>query len=134
VARTVLIVLCVLLVAGCGGEKTVSPTGEVEGTVSTAAPPPPPAKKGNPAAGKTVFAQNGCGGCHTFKAAGSKGTVGPNLDDVLKGKDAEFVMESITDPNAEIASGFQPNLMPQDYGSKLDSQQLADLVAFLLQT
>ena len=42
-------------------------------TTSTAA-------QGDPAAGKTVFASSGCGGCHTLKAAGSTGTVGPNLD------------------------------------------------------
>jgi mono/diheme cytochrome c family protein len=32
-------------------------------------------------AGKAVFASAGCGNCHTLKAAGSTGTVGPNLDD-----------------------------------------------------
>jgi cytochrome c oxidase subunit 2 len=50
---------------------------------------------------------------------------------VLKGKDAAFIKTSITDPNAEIASGFQPNIMPQSYGSQLTSQQINDLVAFL---
>jgi len=126
VARALVILFGVLLLAGCGGEKTVSPTGSVEGTL-------PKAAKGNPAAGKKVFDDNGCGGCHTFKAAGANGKIGPNLDDVLKGKDAEFVKTSITDPNEEIASGFQPNIMPQNYGSQLSSQQIADLVAFLTQ-
>jgi mono/diheme cytochrome c family protein len=126
VARALVILFGVLLLAGCGGEKTVSPTGSVEGTL-------PKAAEGNPAAGKKVFDDNGCGGCHTFKAAGANGKIGPNLDDVLKGKDAEFVKTSITDPNAEIASGFQPNIMPQNYGSQLSSQQIADLVAFLTQ-
>jgi cytochrome c oxidase subunit II len=126
VARALLIVFGALLLAGCGGEKTVSPTGSVEGTL-------PKAAKGNPAEGKKVFVDNGCGGCHTFKAAGTNGKVGPNLDDVLKGKDAEFVKTSITDPNAEIAPGFTPNIMPQNYGSQLTAKQLADLVAFLTQ-
>jgi mono/diheme cytochrome c family protein len=126
VARALVILFGVLLLAGCGGEKTVSPTGSVEGTL-------PKAAKGNPAAGKKVFDDNGCGGCHTFKAAGAKGKIGPNLDDALKDKDAEFVKTSITDPNAEIASGFQPNIMPQNYGSQLTSQEIADLVAFLTQ-
>ena len=125
-ARALVILFGVLLLAGCGGEKTVSPTGSVEGTL-------PKAAKGNPAAGKKLFADNGCGGCHTFKAAGADGKIGPNLDEVLTGKDAEFVKTSITDPNAEIASGFQPNVMPQNYGSQLSSQQIADLVAFLTQ-
>ena len=122
--RAVLIVLSVFLLAGCGGEEVVSPTGEVEGTLPTAA-------KGNPAGGKKVFTDAGCGGCHVFTPAASKGSIGPNLDEALQGKDEDFVKESITDPNAEVASGFQPNIMPQDYGSQLDSQQIADLVAFL---
>jgi cytochrome c oxidase subunit II len=104
----------------------VSPTGPVEGTL-------PKAEKGNPEGGKKVFADNGCGGCHTFKAAGTSGTTGPNLDEVLKGKDAAFIEKSVTDPNAEVASGFAPNIMPQEYGSQLSAQELADLVAFLQQ-
>ena len=32
------------------------------------------------AAGKAIFAANACGGCHILKAAGSTGTIGPNLD------------------------------------------------------
>ena len=55
----------------------------------------------------------------------------PDLDEALKGKDATFIKTSITDPNAVIASGFQPNIMPQGYGSQLTSQQINDLVAFL---
>jgi mono/diheme cytochrome c family protein len=124
VRRSVLIALAVALLAGCGGEETVSPTGPVEGTL-------PKQEAGNAAAGKTVFAGNGCGGCHTFTPAGSKGTIGPDLDKVLQGKDAEFIRESIVNPNAEIAQGFQPNVMPQTYGQQLSSKQIADLVAFL---
>jgi len=123
-ARALLITLAVLLVAGCGGEKTVEPTGPVVGTL-------PKAGKANPAAGKKVFADSGCGGCHTFQAAGASGKIGPDLDTVLKGKDAAFIKTSITDPNAEIAPGFQANVMPGGYGSQLTSQQINDLVAFL---
>jgi mono/diheme cytochrome c family protein len=32
--------------------------------------------------GAAVFASSGCGGCHTLAAAGSNGTVGPNLDEL----------------------------------------------------
>ena len=124
VARALLIVLAVLLLAGCGGEKVVSPTGEVEGTL-------PKAQAANPAEGKKGFESNGCGSCHTLKEANASGKVGPDLDKALKGKDEEFIKESITDPNAEIAQGFQPNVMPQSYGSQLTSQQVNDLVAFL---
>ena len=122
--RALLIVLFALLLVGCGGEEVVAPTGPVVGTL-------PKAEKGDAAAGKMAFADAGCGGCHTFTPAASKGSIGPNLDEALQGKDADFIKESVTDPNAEVASGFQPNIMPQDYGSQLTSKQIADLVAFL---
>ena len=113
--RALLIVIFVLLLAGCGGEETVSPTGPVEGTL-------PKAERANPRPARPSSWTHGCGSCHTLKAAGANGNIGPDLDEALKGKDAEFIKESITDPNAEIASGFQPNIMPQDYGSQLTSQ------------
>ncbi len=42
--------------------------------------------------------------------------VGPNLDTVLEGVDADYVRTAIVDPNQEISEGFQPGVMPQDYG------------------
>jgi mono/diheme cytochrome c family protein len=86
---------------------------------------------GSAEAGRAVFVDQGCGGCHTFAPAGTSGTVGPNLDEVLAGKDAAFIRESIVDPNAEVASGFSEGVMPQNYGDELSPQQLDDLVAFL---
>jgi mono/diheme cytochrome c family protein len=91
----------------------------------------PSAPAGDPAAGKAIFASSGCGTCHTLRDAGANGTVGPNLDDVLKGKDPDFIRESIVDPNAQIADGFAPGVMPQTYGDQLDDKQLSDLVAYL---
>ncbi len=91
---------------------------------------------GDPAAGKEIFtstAQPQCASCHTLKEAGATGTVGPNLDEVLKGKDANFIHESIVSPNAQIASGFQPGIMPETYSQQLNDKQLADVVAFLVQ-
>lgn len=31
-------------------------------------------------AGRTVFIHAGCGGCHTLRAAGTHGVIGPNFD------------------------------------------------------
>jgi cytochrome c oxidase subunit II len=98
---------------------------EGSGTVNVA--------KGDPAKGKEVFtktANPACSSCHTFAPAGSDAKVGPNLDTGLQGKNAQFIVESITNPSAEITPGFQ-DIMPKDYATKLDSQQLADLIAFL---
>ena len=57
--------------------------------------------------GKTIFTDAaGCGACHTLADAGTTGTIGPDLDKVLKGKDEAFIQQSIVDPNAEIADGL----------------------------
>ena len=104
---------------------TETETTQTETTGTTTAGP-----AGNAQAGRAVFVSQGCGSCHTFSPAGATGTVGPNLGEVLAGKDAAFIHESIVDPNAEIASGFSAGIMPQNYG-QLSQQQLDDLVAFL---
>jgi cytochrome c2 len=85
------------------------------------------------ARGKGVFLSAGCGSCHTFAAAGTRATVGPNLNTALKGKSAAFVRQSIVDPNATIASGYQQDVMPATYQSQLTARQIADLLTFLLQ-
>jgi cytochrome c2 len=84
------------------------------------------------ARGKGVFLSAGCGACHTFAAAGTKATVGPNLDATLTGKGGAFLRESILDPNATIAAGYQAGVMPTSYRSQLTSEQVDALVAFLL--
>lgn len=106
-------------------------TGQTETTPpSTTAEEEAPA--GDPAAGKALFASNGCSGCHTFEAAGSTGAVGPNLDEALQGKDAAFVHQSIVEPNAEVAEGYNAGVMPSF--QQLSEDQVNDLVAFLTQS
>jgi mono/diheme cytochrome c family protein len=93
--------------------------------------------EGDPAAGREVFtstAQPPCGSCHTLEAAGTTQTVGPNLDETLGGKDAAFIRESIVNPDAEVAEGFSEGLMPGTYGDQLSDEELANLVAFLVQS
>ncbi len=49
--------------------------------IDPANPPQPKPPAGGETDGKAIFASAGCGGCHTLSAAGSSGTVGPNLDE-----------------------------------------------------
>ncbi len=44
--------------------------------------------------GAAIFAEAGCGSCHTLEAAGSSGTIGPNLDDSKPPR--ELVIERVT--------------------------------------
>ena len=125
--------LIALVAAGCGSKGVVKPLPDtVVGTLAQATP----VAKGDPAAGKTLYESNGCAGCHTFKPAGSKATTGPDLDNLKvdaarAGKPLPaFVRESIVDPNAYIAKGYQPGIMPSTFKS-LPKQQLDALVQFL---
>jgi cytochrome c oxidase subunit II len=83
------------------------------------------------AAGKKLFSDNGCSGCHTLKDAGSTAQVGPDLDKVLKGKDAAFISTSITKPNAFIEKGYKPGIMPPNFGQTLSKDDLNALVSYL---
>ncbi len=102
------------------------------------APPPPrttaPTKPSAPsqaAAGAAVFTSAGCGACHTFAPAGSKGQVGPNLTTIGK-KGKAFIRTSIVKPGAVITKGYPPNVMPATFGQSLSKQQIDQLVAYLL--
>ena len=119
---------CTLLLAACGGAKTVSPTpNTVEGTVpkpTAAATTTAPAStvKGDATAGKAVFTSAGCGGCHVLKAANSAGTVGPNLDD--RKPELARILDRVT-------NGKPP--MPAFKGQLTDTQ-IADVAAFVFQS
>jgi cytochrome c oxidase subunit II len=89
--------------------------------------------EGGEADGQAIFTDLGCGGCHTLADAGSTAQVGPNLDTVLEGVDADYVSTAIVEPNEEISEGFQPGVMPQDYADQIPEAELDVLVDYLLE-
>ncbi len=84
--------------------------------------------------GKTLFTEaaqpTACTSCHTLADAGATGTTGPNLDEVIPDLDRAEIKQSIEDPDAKIAEGFQPGLMPR-YGDTLSPEQVDALVEYL---
>jgi len=82
--------------------------------------------------GEELFASFGCAGCHTLKAAGATAKVGPDLGK-LGDVEAAFIRKSIVDPNAEVTKGFNPDIMPQDFGDKISKEELDALVKYLLE-
>lgn len=92
----------------------------------------PPKVAGGP--GAQVFADNGCGNCHTLAAAESTGVTGPNLDEALTAADtAAHIEEMIVNPDKEIAPGYEAGVMPQNFGELLSAKQLEDLVQYLIE-
>ena len=84
--------------------------------------------------GKTLFTDaaqpQACGACHTLADAGSTGTTGPNLDEVVPDLSEEELQQSIVDPDATITEGFSSGLMPR-YGDSLSEEQVDALVQYL---
>jgi uncharacterized protein len=72
-----------------------------------------------------------CASCHTAKGKG--GDVGPILDGIAVRSDKAYILESLMEPNAKLAKGFENmeiSPMPP-LGVLLKEQELADILAFL---
>ena len=95
-------------------ETHATETGEEPTTTGSGQP------AGDPAAGKSVFASAGCGGCHTLEAAGSSGQVGPNLDEAKP--DAALAIDRVTN-----GKGVMPSFKGQ-----LSEKQIQDVAAFVV--
>lgn len=120
------LIAAVLALAACGGGAS-QPAASGGGA-------------GDAAAGKALFAQTvigsnpGCITCHSLEAG--KTLVGPSMAGIAgragsaaAGQSAEqYLRQSLTEPDAVIANGFQKGLMPKP---TLTDKQLNDLVAYM---
>ena len=113
-----------LLAGGCGGDDDSDATdtatvGQETTTGDEDTGEDEDGETGDAANGETVFASAGCGGCHTFEAAGSSGSVGPNLDDASP---------SFDDAVEQVTNGG--GTMPA-FGDELSEQDIRDVAAFV---
>jgi cytochrome c oxidase subunit 2 len=79
--------------------------------------------------GRAIFVRMGCGSCHTLAAAGSAGSVGPNLDERLTRHTRESLIARITAAPSETETF---SVMPTDFASRMKPGELDALVDFLL--
>ena len=129
----VILMLVVLSLAACGGES--APSG---GEGGAAAGP------GDAAAGQKIFEQTligtqaGCVTCHSLEpgvtmVGPSLATIGAEAGSRVSGMSAEeYLRQSILEPDAHLAEGFSPGIMPAALADELTEQQLNDLVAYLM--
>ena len=80
----------------------------------------------------------GCSGCHNIETAPPTEGTWTRIDEIRLNDPAladydvqRYLVESILHPNDYIVPDYLPNLMPANYGSRLDIQMLADIVAYL---
>ena len=87
---------------------------------------------GKPKAGKSLFVST-CGVCHTLKAAGTVGTVGPNLDKVAPLTEP-VIIKAITNGGATVmtkaaAAKYTTQMVP--YKGALTTEQINNIAAYL---
>jgi mono/diheme cytochrome c family protein len=71
--------------------------------------------------GDQIFAQAGCGGCHTLAAAGTSGTIGPNLDEARPS--VELAVDRVTN-----GQGAMPA-----FGDRLSEEQIRAVAEYVAQ-
>ena len=127
--RTLLLtplVALALALAGCGGGEETQPLPEgVTGTTpaeTEAETETTEEAEGDAEAGEQIYAEQGCGSCHVLEAAGSSGTIGPNLDESQPPLD--LIVERVT-------NGRSP--MPA-FKDTLSEQQIQDVSAFVFES
>jgi cytochrome c551/c552 len=121
-----------LLVAGCGGADTQLPANT---TVAVEATLRPIETRGEELFEERVVGVNpGCVTCHSLEEGVT--LVGPSLSEVSSRvagmSDADYVRQSIIEPDAYVVEGFSPGQMSPDWGRILSEEQIDSLVDFLL--
>jgi mono/diheme cytochrome c family protein len=89
---------------------------------------------GDPRRGEALFFESptaACAACH--RVGGRGGDVGPILEGIAVRGDKAYILESLMDPNAKLAKGFEGlgiSPMPP-LGVLLKEQELEDILAYL---
>jgi mono/diheme cytochrome c family protein len=109
-----------LVAAFTGTEAPVQPgTAAAQPVVATATNRPP----------EQLIAELACIACHKFDEPGP--LVGPSLWDIGARRDETYIRQSLLEPNAVIAEGFPPMLMPPDLAEKMSGVEFERLVQWL---
>lgn len=88
------------------------------------------AKEADTANGKDLFIKN-CGSCHTMEDAGTKGTIGPNLDDAFQAKHEGFKVSTFQGVVRYWIKAPDPLSEPAMPANILTGQDAEDVAAYV---
>ncbi|MHA1158261.1 MAG: c-type cytochrome [Alphaproteobacteria bacterium] len=77
-----------------------------------------------------IISEFACGACH--RIGEEEGEVGPDLTTIGAQRDRDYLRRAILLPNAEIAEGFEADMMPADYGEMLYAGELEMLIDYMV--
>ena len=120
-ALLLILALAVIGLGACGGAAVPATSGG----------------QADPVAGEALFKLE-CASCHSVEAGvdltgpslAGIGTTAGTMDPGVSAED--LLREAITDPNAKVTEGFAKGIMPATFGTQLTTQQINDLIAYLL--
>ncbi|KAA3644513.1 MAG: hypothetical protein DWQ07_13920 [Chloroflexi bacterium] len=113
---------------------------EALGEVAAVPPPPIAIDSSTPEGlGRAQFVISGCTACHAVSGV-SEATIGPSLNGIATRAEtrveglsaAEYILESIIDPNAYLVEGYGADIMLQTFGESMAEEDFNNLIAYLL--
>jgi mono/diheme cytochrome c family protein len=78
---------------------------------------------------KVLLVKFTCDACHMINGEG--GEVGPNLSKIGADRDRAYLRRALLNPNADLAKGFEADLMPADIGEQIYVAELELLLDYL---
>ncbi len=119
-----LFLVMVMVLTACGGDEEKTKSGGLD----------PNSPEGR---GSAIFRSN-CATCHDVK--GDRIIIGPALTGVATRAETrvedlsaeDYLYMSITSPNDYVVEGFTEGAMPQNFGRDLTSEEIDDLISYLL--
>lgn len=79
--------------------------------------------------GAEAIEKYACSACHDLEGSGAD--LGPPLDGIGQRMSRGEIMQAILEPNAEIAEGYEPGLMPDDFAEQMQASELLLIVDYL---
>ena len=128
---TTLLIVAILLAACDGGGDSIGDAGANAGANAGV-----DAGKGS-LPQIVIAAQVGCAACHSLSegevtVGPALAGVGPSLTGIGTRGDADYIRESILEPNAVLVQGFHADVMPNVWYGGLAEAQIDQLVDYLL--
>ncbi len=78
---------------------------------------------------QALIAHFTCNACHKINGVGEE--VGPELSKIGASRDRDYLRRALLNPNADIAEGFEADIMPADLSEQMYAKEVEVLLDYL---